>query len=471
MSVNRFLSWNQAAEQLFGYGFNDVAGKDIHTLLAPADQQAGALPDIRWLDTAAEGIASSQLLELGILRSDGSILHVELALSSVQVSGHGFALGIVRDISERKQLEQALARTQQNFISVVELNRAGIIVLDRQGKICFVNQAAETLLDRGRDELLGLPFGTPAGDLRSEMAVRRKDGSRGTAEMSATETEWEGQPAYLVMLHDVTELKQAEANARFLALHDMLTGLPNRRLFQERLEQAMTRSRRSGDRVALLFLDLNRFKAINDSFGHNAGDTLLCDFSRRLTDCFRASDTVARLGGDEFAALIEGVRNVQDVHVVATKLDACLSEPYRICDSDLRVSTSIGVALFPDDAEDVDTLLRRSDAAMYAAKQGGSGHIRLFTRSMEQADGSILRLEQEVRGALERGELRLVYQPIGCVAEAVLVGMEALLRWRSPVFGEVTPDQFIPFARIQRRHQCGRRLGGGAGVRPALLLA
>lgn len=125
----QILSWNQAAEQLFGYGFNDVAGKDIHTLLAPADQQAGALPDIRWLDTAAEGIASSQLLELGILRSDGSILHVELALSSVQVSGHGFALGIVRDISERKQLEQALARTQQNFISVVELNRAGIIVL------------------------------------------------------------------------------------------------------------------------------------------------------------------------------------------------------------------------------------------------------------------------------------------------------------------------------------------------------
>ncbi|UHD15156.1 putative bifunctional diguanylate cyclase/phosphodiesterase [Thiocapsa bogorovii] len=440
----RILRWNQAAERIFGHSSDEIMGRDVHCLLAPPGTRTDALVAMQRFESTGEGAALGRTLELKGVHRDGGPIPVELSLSSVKVAGRWFGLAVIRDITESHRLKHALERTERNFSSVVELNRAGILVLDRYGSICFANDAAQILLDRHVDELIGEQFGMPAGQLRAEVAVRRKDGSRGTAEMSATETEWEGQPAYLVMLHDVTELKDAEATARFLSLHDMLTGLPNRRLFHERLERALERARRDGEGVALLFMDLNRFKAINDGLGHDAGDEILRAFGQRLSRCLRASDTVARLGGDEFCALVEGLKSPGDLEAVAAKLQDCLSKPFRVCDTDLFVGSSIGVALYPSDATDADTLLRRADSAMYAAKRSGSDHFRLFAASMEKEDVAALRLEQLLHVALERGELHLVYQPIVRVSDRTMTGMEALLRWKSPDLGDVPPERFIP---------------------------
>ena len=440
----RVLDWNQAAERVFGYSYDMAIGRDIHGLLAPPRLHDAIGVAMTGFSETGKGAALGRTLKLDAVHRDGRPLEIELSLSCVDVAGRWFGLGVIRDTTDRRRLLETLERTERNFRSVVELNRSGILVLDRQGTICFANEAALVLLGRGRDELIGMPFGIPTGHVRAEMAVRRKDGSRGTAEMSATQTEWEGEPASLVMLHDVTELKQAEENARFLSLHDALTGLPNRRLFHERLERSLERAQRSGERVAILFMDLNRFKVINDGMGHEVGDEVLRVVGQRLSRCLRASDTVARLGGDEFSAVVEGIIQLADLDAVASKLEACLSRPVRVRETDLTVGASIGVALYPDDGADADTLLRHADSAMYAAKRGGSSSFRLFCASMEKADGALLRLEQQLLGALERGEMRLVYQPVGRIMDGMLIGMEALLRWHSPVLGDVVPDRFIP---------------------------
>lgn len=440
----RVLDWNRAAERIFGHTFAQAVGRDIHELLAPPELRVDIDAGMERFSKTESGPVINRTLEMDAVHRDGSRLSIELSLSSVEVAGRWFGLGVIRDASERKQLEQTLARIERRFSSVVEMNRDGILVLDGSGTIRFANEAAQTLLGQDHDELIGMPLGTPTGQFRSEMAVRRKDGSRGTAEMSSTETEWEGLPGFLVILHDVSELKAAEENARFLSLHDALTGLPNRRLFQERLDRALERARDGHERVAVLFMDLNRLKAINDGLGHDAGDEVLRIFGQRLMSCLRTSDTVARLGGDEFSAVIEGIKRIADLDAVAAKLEACLSPPMPISETELTVGASIGVALYPDDGVDADTLLRHADSAMYAAKRGGSSHFRLFASSMEQAGGAALQLEQQLLGALARGELRLVYQPLGGVADGMLCGMEALLRWHSPLFGVVGPDRFIP---------------------------
>jgi len=449
------LSWNRAAEQIFGHSFKQAVGRNIHALIAPLGKNATSNADIaaamQCLSQTGGGDALDATLELEAVHRDTRPLKIELSLSSVSLGGRWFGLGVMRDITERKQLEHALALTERNFRSVVELNRSGILLLDREGNICFANEAAQMLLHRSREELIGMPFGTPSGQLRSEMAVRRRDGSRGTAEMSATETEWQGEQAFLVMLHDVTELKEAEASARFLALHDVLTGLPNRRLFHERLERSLERARGDGQRVAVLFVDLNRFKAINDGLGHQAGDEVLREIAQRLSRCLRASDMVARLGGDEFSAVIEGIKQLSDLDAVAAKLKGCLGSSLRAGETDLTIRASIGVAVFPDHGADADTLLRHADNAMYAAKRDGSRNFRLFAASMEKTDAASLRLEQALNTALERGEMRLAYQPIGRVADRMMMGTEALLRWQNPIFGNVAPDRFIPLLEASGR--------------------
>jgi predicted signal transduction protein with EAL and GGDEF domain len=172
---------------------------------------------------------------------------------------------------------------------------------------------------------------------------------------------------------------------------------------------------------------------------------------QRLNRCLRASDTVARLGGDEFSAVIEGIKQLTDIDAVASKLQSCLAPSFRVGETDLTVGASIGVAVYPDDGADADTLLRRADSAMYAAKRGGSSHFRLFAASMEKADGASLRLEQALNMALERGEMRLAYQPVGRVADGMMIGMEALLRWHNPILGDVMPDRFIPLLESSGR--------------------
>jgi len=243
---------------------------------------------------------------------------------------------------------------------------------------------------------------------------------------------------------EIVERRQAEARVHHMAYHDALTGLPNRALLSERLDRAMLAARRDGRKLAVMFIDLDRFKTINDSLGHLTGDHLLKEVANRLCRVVRAVDTVARLGGDEFVVLVPGVRAAEECAAVGEKIIGALAEPVRFEGRSLHISPSIGICLCPDDGEDVETLMRKADAAMYHAKASGRNNYQFFAERMNVAAARRFELETSLRGALEGQEFTLFYQPIVSTRDGAVRGLEVLLRWRRPGHGLVAPDDFIP---------------------------
>ncbi len=244
--------------------------------------------------------------------------------------------------------------------------------------------------------------------------------------------------------HDITDRRQAELQVRYLALHDSLTGLPNRLLLEDRLSQAIALSGRNQRRVGLLMLDLNRFKNVNDSFGHYVGDRLLEAVTVRLKACLRDSDTVARMDGDQFAIAVPMVTAIEDVERVAQKVQAALAEPFQIEGHELRISASIGICQFPDNGENPDVLLQSADAAMYEAKKRGCGTYFFFSPSLTHATRHQQKLETDLHNACARDEFVVYYQPFVSSKSGRITGVEALLRWRHPEEGMISPNHFIP---------------------------
>ena len=271
------------------------------------------------------------------------------------------------------------------------------------------------------------------GERWFELSVARKASATG-----------EG-PRFVVISRDVTDNKLAEEKVLQLAHFDALTGLPNRSLLADRCQQALGAAQRHGQCVALLFLDLDHFKNINDALGHRVGDALLCAVAQRLSGLLREQDTIARLGGDEFILVLPDTDAVGAAHV-AEKLLRAADQPFDIDAHELVITPSIGIAMYPQDGKDFDTLSRCADAAMYIAKQGGRNHYRFFTAEMQADSDRSLLLENALRRALERNQLYLHYQPQVCVASGAIVGAEALLRWEHPELGRVSPAEFIPVA-------------------------
>jgi diguanylate cyclase (GGDEF)-like protein len=242
------------------------------------------------------------------------------------------------------------------------------------------------------------------------------------------------------------ERKAAEARIEHLGFHDLLTGLPNRRLLLDRLELALAQARRDKSQIAVLFLALDRFKVINDSLGHPAGDEVLQTVAQRLKSHLRKGDTVARIGGDEFAAVVRNIHHPVDTAKVAELIQAALREPLMAGGRELFVTGSVGISIYPNDGTDVETLLRNADTALHRAKEHGLDTFRLFTASMNAEAVQRLRLESELRRALARDELLVHYQPVVDLATGEIQVMEALLRWRHPEHGMVMPSEFIPIA-------------------------
>jgi diguanylate cyclase (GGDEF)-like protein/PAS domain S-box-containing protein len=271
------------------------------------------------------------------------------------------------------------------------------------------------------------------GERWFELSVARKASATG-----------EGQ-RFVVISRDVTDNKLAEEKVLQLAHFDALTGLPNRSLLADRCQQALGAAQRHGQCVALLFLDLDHFKNINDALGHRVGDALLCAVAQRLSGLLREQDTIARLGGDEFILVLPDTDAVGAAHV-AEKLLRAADQPFDIDAHELVITPSMGIAMYPQDGKDFDTLSRCADAAMYIAKQGGRNHYRFFTAEMQADSDRSLLLENALRRALERNQLYLHYQPQVCVASGAIVGAEALLRWEHPELGRVSPAEFIPVA-------------------------
>ncbi len=251
---------------------------------------------------------------------------------------------------------------------------------------------------------------------------------------------------FYVLATDITERKQAEQRIVRLANYDALTHLPNRHLLQDRIGQVLVKARRNGDRGAVLFIDLDHFKDVNDTMGHDVGDLLLQEVAQRLVACLRSQDTVARQGGDEFIVLLPGVANALDAGTMAQKLLDALLLPYHFKGKQLHISASIGIAVFPDDGQDADTLLKHSDTAMYHAKQAGRNNYQFFARQMNQLAVEKQALGTQLRYALAHNELLLHYQPVVDMASGKLVGLEALLRWQHPEHGLMPPLKFIPLA-------------------------
>jgi diguanylate cyclase (GGDEF)-like protein/PAS domain S-box-containing protein len=370
----------------------------------------------------------------------------------------------------RLQRQNRLARQRIELLAkVFEHSGEAIMVTDREHRVVEVNPAFVRQTGYTPGEIVGqLPDSlnspqTTAADVeamrlcientgqwRGELWDRAKDGRIYPKWLSISVLrDANGEVTHHIANSiDVTEAKQAEDRIRHLAHHDTLTQLPNRVLLHGRLEQAMAAARRETSQLAMLFIDMDRFKDINDTLGHPVGDGLLVEVGRRLSAMVRDSDIVARLGGDEFVLVLTGTG--QDAAragaAVSAKVLAELGRPYRVRGHELHSTPSIGIALFPVDGEDADTLMKHADAAMYHAKAAGRNNAQFFTAAMNQAMQDRLALEGGLRGAIERGELFLNYQPQLALGSQRIIGLEALVRWRHPEKGLIPPLQFIPVA-------------------------
>lgn len=388
--------------------------------------------------------------------------HLDLQGSQQQLQERNQALQ--DEIAARRSAEEALRKSEVRFRRLFETARDGIIIVDPQtGQITDVNPALAHMVNRTPDEMCGKvlwehePFRANAScrvaihDLQQDDHVSIGhwvlDTGRGTTidvEVNGSAYRVDDRNLVQCTLRDITDRKEAEARIRYMALHDALTGLPNRTLFIDRVGQVVAQARRHESSAAVLVLDLDRFKHVNDSLGHHVGDLLLEEFARRLRTCIRESDTAARLGGDEFAICLPDLHSAQTAETVAAKILAAVCEPFQIEQHDLVIGASIGIARFPGDGVDPGTLLRAADTAMYDAKANGRGLYRYFTPELNEAAQLRHTLVTEVRNALQRDEFVLYYQPQLSLTSEHITGVEALLRWEHPQRGIVSPSLFIP---------------------------
>ncbi|MBO6851584.1 MAG: EAL domain-containing protein [Marinobacter sp.] len=352
-----------------------------------------------------------------------------------------------------------------------------VFMLDGEGHFCFVNSKIETLLGYHPQELSGRHFrdilddrdvarGTYAlngpnitADNPRTLEVRLKTrGSRRANrhfEITAFPIDPETWPhtggngreaRYYGTARDVTERKEAEAFINFQAYHDLLTRLPNRALFKDRLELAITHARRENQKLAVMFLDLDRFKVINDTLGHAMGDRLLQAVTQRLERCLRKGDTLSRFGGDEFTLLLPSIHSHEDARQIARKLISALRAPFQLGEHEVFVGVSIGISIFPEAGADMDQLIQNADIAMYHVKARGKDGYRFFSESMSIDTANRLSLERDLRLALERDELKVFYHPQVCSNSNRVVGLEALVRWQHPKRGLLYPRDFLPLA-------------------------
>ncbi len=463
------VSWpiidcNAVACLMNGYSRDELIGHSIDVLnLAPGTQAER----IAYMKKLRE--AGGLKLEAYHRHKNGDIFPVEISTRLITVGERQLVIGIDRDISERKRAEAELEQSISTLHATLEATADGILVVDGQGKIVNFNRRftqmwhiPDAILEsRQDDQALAFvldqlvdpkTFMTKIHELYDQVEVESfdtllfKDGR--VFERYSRPQLVAGQNVGRVWsFRDITERKQAEEKLVHTALHDPLTNLPNRVLFMDRLSHAMERAKRHGDhRFAVLYLDLDRFKVVNDSLGHNIGDQLLIESARRLSSCLRGEDTVARLGGDEFVILLEDIQDPADVTRVADRIQRDLAVPYCLEGHKVFVSVSVGIVLSESSYEKPEDALRDADIAMYRAKGHGRGRYEMFDAAMLVRAMTRLELENDLRKAVERQEFVVHYQPIVELGNRRIVGFEALVRWQHPARGLVPPAEFIPMA-------------------------
>jgi diguanylate cyclase (GGDEF)-like protein/PAS domain S-box-containing protein len=386
-----------------------------------------------------------------------------------------------RSTMRTAKAEQALRESEERLRLVANNVPALIAYVDREARFRFSNRTyddwfgipQERMLGRGVAEVFGeqgharmkphFERVLAGEEVEFELDLGAGEGARQRALQVACVPHLAPNGAVLgfyMLCNDVTALKRAQEDLRFAAIqlqhdarrleflahHDTLTGLPNRAMFQERAREAVAHARRHDKTVAVLFLDLDNFKEVNDNLGHDVGDGLLRVIASRLRSCVRGDDFIARIGGDEFCVLLQEIAEPREAAAVAQKLIHELGKGYRVGEHELSCGASIGIACVPQDGQDVATLLRLADAAMYRAKEAGRNGYQFFSLVLNQDAAAAAALAQELRAGIERGELFLVYQPRIDIGTRQVVGAEALLRWRHPRYGVLTPESFLPLA-------------------------
>ncbi len=455
----------------------DMSGFDVMAYAVTMQPDCGIIA----VSGETEFTSVSRALRRGALDYIKKPFDPEELLETVRgVLGQQSLLQDHADMQSRLEKSEALHRY------IVNSSPDIVFMLDQGGRICFINNKVQSLLGYAPNQLIGTPFRTlldeqdvargnhaildtsVSSDNPRTLEVRMKSqGSRkanrhfeitafpidpntwlhpsGARDRLASQ-----QARFYGTARDVTERKEAEAFINFQAYHDLLTRLPNRALFKDRLNLAITHARRYGQKLAVMFLDLDRFKVINDSLGHAMGDRLLQAVTRRLESCLRKGDTLSRFGGDEFTLLLPAIHSETDAKQIALKLIDALNTPFRLGEHQVFVGVSIGIAVFPDAGESLDQLIQNADIAMYHVKGRGKGDYCFFSDAMSTDTANRLSMERDLRLALERDELRVFYQPQVCASTSRVVGLEALVRWQHPELGLLYPGEFLPLAEETR---------------------
>ncbi len=454
------VSWNAGAERIKGYTADQIIGHNFSCFFPPEDIERGRPEEVLRM-TAASGRHEEQGMRV---RKDGSRF-----LASVTFTALRDPAGNLRGFSEFSHDLSESKESGAKYRGLLEAAPDAMVVVNQGGEIVLLNVQAEKQFGYRRDELVGqkvkniIPEGFAerliADALRSaedalaqqigtgiELNGRRKDGSEFPIEIMLSPLESAEGILVTAAIRDITTRKKAEAQMTHSAEHDFLTGLPNRMLLNDRVNQAIILAERHRKKVAVLFLDLDGFKHINDSLGHPIGDKLLQSIAKRLVDCVRGSDTVSRQGGDEFVVLLSEVEQSEDAAIAARRMLQAVAEAHSIDQHDLHVTTSIGVSVYPDDGLDAETLIKNADTAMYQAKENGRQSYQFFKPAMNVRAVERQSIEESLRRALERQEFALHYQPKINLRTGEITGAEALLRWTHPIRGPVSPAQFIPVA-------------------------
>jgi diguanylate cyclase (GGDEF)-like protein/PAS domain S-box-containing protein len=468
MDNETVLDCNLAARQLFGY--DATASMPRPYEMSPSNQSDGTSSRAAAEQKIAAALRSGkERFEWLHQRRNGEVFPAEVCLSALMLGGRRVLLASIRDITERKHAEEALlfktalleAQTESTIDGILAVDESDHIILtNKQFQISFdipdelLSQRDDALVRehvvgriQGPEEFIEkIKYIESHRDEKSNDELRLKNGKifdRYTAPLVDARGQYRGRISYH---RDITERKAAEERIQFLAYYDSLTELPHRALLQDRMEIALADARRRGEKIVVMFLDLDQFKAINDSFGHSFGDILLREFAKRIQNCGRGQDTVARVGGDEFVIMLNSAKNAADAATAAEQLIAALNEKFVIQGQSLYVSCCVGVSMFPEHGADSETLIRNADAAMYCAKCDGRSKVRFFTDEMNAEAQERLTMDKNLRLALDRDEFFLVYQPQIEIETGRITGLEALIRWQHPELGLVPPDRFISIA-------------------------